>query len=77
MAAKLIVQIRDWRYSGANLLVEIEVHAPGGATQVTTRSIAHATLTAANFTTAVKNQVITYALSQYGVTLVADEILLR
>lgn len=77
MAAKLIVEIRGWRYSGANLLVEIEVHAPAGATQVTTRSVPHATLTATNFQTTIKNQVITYALSQYGLTVVADEILLR
>lgn len=77
MAAKIIVAIRAWRYSGANLLLEIEVHVPGGAIQVAPLSVPHANVTATNFQAGIKNQVITYALNQYGLTVVADEILLR
>lgn len=77
MAAKLIVEIRGWKYSGANLLLDVEVQAPGGATQGTTLDVAHAVVTATNFQAGVKTKVITYALNQYGLTIVADEILLR
>lgn len=72
MAIKALVEIRDWRFNGADLAdleVEFEVKALNGATQGITRSTPHANVSASNFESAIKNILTTYAQNRYGVTL--------
>jgi hypothetical protein len=76
MAVKALIEIRDWRFNGNDLEVEFEYKALNGPTQVATRSTPHSNVTAGNVQSGIKNLLITYALEQYGVTIVADEILL-
>jgi hypothetical protein len=77
MAIRALIEIREWRFNGANLEIEFLFHALNGPTQCASGSTPHANVTATNFIAGVKSLLITYAQNQYGVTLTADEIVLR
>lgn len=78
-ATKAIVYLHDVTWNGTNIVADITVRpspASGLPTLRTTVSGAAASVDATNIVASLKTLLITYALSQYGLTVVASEILI-